>query len=71
MKGQSTTANPDPEAQKLHAERGGAGGLASVHEVLETRDKRGPRQAENDEIAGFERTPDVEHVAKSGVLQWL
>jgi len=42
-----------------------------VHEVLETRDKRGPRQAENDEIAGFERTPEVEHVAKSGVLQWL
>ena len=50
---------------------GEAGGLASVRHGLETRDNRGPRQAENDEIAGFERTPDVEHVANLGVLQWL
>ena len=68
---QATLPSPDPEARKVQAKRGEAGGLASVRHGLETRDNRGPRHAENDEIAGFERTPDVEHVANLGVLQWL
>ena len=64
------TGEPSPRSGGTKG-AGEAGSLASVRHGLETRDNRGPRHAENDEIAGFERTPDVEHVANLGVLQWL
>ena len=50
----------------MQAKQGEAEGLASVHNRLETRDNRGARRAENDEIGDLGRTRGMRHVGIQG-----